>query len=104
MVVAIGLFGIYFTHKVAGPVFKMKRLLRQVGEGDLRVEARLRKGDELKSFFDAFTRMVGGLRALEQRHLDEVEMAVESLERGDLEGASRSLGRVRRGIRDQIGS
>ena len=60
MVVLIGLLGIYFTHKVAGPVYKMKRLLKQVGQGNLRVEARLRKGDELQDFFDTFTQMVAG--------------------------------------------
>ena len=43
MVVLIGLLGIYFTHKVAGPVFKMKRLLKQVGDGHLHVDARLRR-------------------------------------------------------------
>ncbi|HZU82782.1 MAG TPA: hypothetical protein VE987_07695 [Polyangiaceae bacterium] len=103
MVVAIGLFGIYFTHRVAGPVHKMKRLLRQVGEGDLRVEARLRRGDELKGFFDEFTRMVAGLRDLDRRQLEEVEAAIQALERGDRGDAAVSLQRVRRVIRDAIG-
>ncbi len=35
LVICVGLAGIVFTHKVAGPIFKMKRLLRQVGEGKL---------------------------------------------------------------------
>ncbi len=42
-VVALGLAGIVFTHKVAGPIFKMKRLLREVGSGKLVVRERLRK-------------------------------------------------------------
>ena len=28
LVVLIGLLGIYFTHKVAGPIYKMKMLLK----------------------------------------------------------------------------
>ena len=41
LVIAIGFAGIVFTHKIAGPIFKMKRLLRQVGEGKLVVSERL---------------------------------------------------------------
>jgi signal transduction histidine kinase len=102
MVVAIGLFGIYFTHKVAGPIFKMTRLLKQVGEGNLRVEARLRKGDELHAFFDTFTQMVAGLREFENQRLDDVELAIEAIERGDHEDAVRSLQHVRRTIRGAL--
>jgi nitrogen fixation/metabolism regulation signal transduction histidine kinase len=95
LVVLIGLLGIYFTHKVAGPVFKMKRLLKHVGQGNLRVEARLRKGDELQDFFDAFTHMVAGLRDMEKRQLDEVDKAMDALEHGDRDAAKKALGRVR---------
>src|SRR6185437_10745230 len=95
MVVLIGLLGIYFTHKVAGPVFKMKRLLKQVGDGHLHVEARLRRGDELTDFFDAFTQMVEGLRQMESRQLADVEAALKALEGGSKDDASAALGRVR---------
>src|SRR5579872_4691352 len=95
MVVLIGLLGIYFTHKVAGPVYKMKRLLKQVGEGDLRVHTRLRKGDELKDFFDTFTKMVSGLRDVEGRHLEEIEKAMAAIARGEDAEASDLLGRTR---------
>ena len=95
MVVLIGLLGIYFTHKVAGPIYKMKRLLKQVGQGNLRIESRLRKGDELQDFFDAFTQMVAGLRGMEKQQLDELDKALAALERGAKDDASASLGRVR---------
>jgi len=95
MVVLIGLLGIYFTHKVAGPIHKMKRLLAQVGKGSLRVETRLRKGDELHDFFEAFTQMVASLRSFEQAQLSDLERALSSLERGDKEAAMAALGRVR---------
>ena len=102
MVVMIGLLGILFTHKVAGPVFKMTRLLGQVGAGDLRVEARLRRGDELKAFFDAFTKMLAGLRDFERRQLVDIETAVKALERGDKESATKALQQVSKTIRSAI--
>ncbi|MFI5298899.1 MAG: HAMP domain-containing protein, partial [Polyangiales bacterium] len=78
LVVLVGLAGIVITHKVAGPVFKMKRLLREVGEGRLIVPpGRLRKGDELQDFFDVFAAMVTKLR---ERQSIEIEMLDAVLE------------------------
>src|SRR5580704_16129442 len=99
MVILIGLLGIYFTHKVAGPVFKMKRLLKQVGDGHLHVDARLRRGDELIDFFQTFTQMVQGLRQMEMNQLEDVEAAVKALEGGSKEEASAALNRVRDAMR-----
>jgi methyl-accepting chemotaxis protein len=98
MVVLIGMLGIYFTHKVAGPIFKMKRLLRQVGEGHLHVDARLRKGDELIDFFETFTQMVDGLRQMESRQLEDVEAAIRALEGGSKDDAAAAMGRVRQAM------
>jgi nitrogen fixation/metabolism regulation signal transduction histidine kinase len=82
MVVLIGLLGIYFTHKVAGPIFKMRRLLRQVGEGKLVFSERLRKGDELREFFDDFSRMVDQLRARHAREIIELDAAIVAAQAG----------------------
>jgi methyl-accepting chemotaxis protein len=102
MVVLIGLLGIYVTHKVAGPVYKMKRLLGQVGQGNLRVDARLRKGDELRDFFEAFQKMVANLRTLEKQQLDYVDKAIDAVERGAKEDAKTSLGKVRDAMRNAL--
>jgi hypothetical protein len=102
MVVLIGMFGIYFTHKVAGPVFKMKRLLKQVGDGHLHVDARLRKGDELVDFFETFTQMVQGLRQMETNQLADVEAAVKALEGGTKEETSAALKRVRDAMKSAL--
>jgi hypothetical protein len=80
----------------------MKRLLKQVGQGNLHVEARLRKGDELQDFFDAFTQMVAGLRRFEKEQLAELEAAMNALERGAKEEANASLGRVRESMKTSI--
>jgi nitrogen fixation/metabolism regulation signal transduction histidine kinase len=98
MVVLIGLLGIYITHKVAGPVYKMTRLLKQVGEGNLHVDARLRKGDELRAFFETFTHMVGGLRDIEKRQLAEIDGALAALDAGSKDEAVVALRRLRDAI------
>jgi hypothetical protein len=80
LVVLIGFAGILVTHKVAGPIFKMKRQIRDVGEGHLRIPAKLRKGDELVDFFDAFETMVVNLRARQQGEIDKLDQAIKTLE------------------------
>lgn len=79
-VVAIGLAGIVFTHKVAGPIFKMKGLLRRVGEGKYAIHSGLRKGDELQHFFDSFVRMVEALRTRQETTIKQLDLAISQLE------------------------
>jgi nitrogen fixation/metabolism regulation signal transduction histidine kinase len=69
LVLGVGLAGVVVTHKVAGPVFKMKRLLGELAKGHFRVVARLRKGDELQYFFDAFN---DAAEQLSRRQEDEI--------------------------------
>lgn len=76
LVVCIGAAGIFVTHKVAGPIFKMKRHLRQVAKGQLQVPWGLRKGDELVHFFDAFRKMVAALRSERERHIELINGAI----------------------------
>lgn len=80
LVLGVGVAGIIFTHKIAGPIFKMKRLLRQVGEGKLVVRERLRKGDELQHFFEAFEKMVEDLRERQQAKIAKMDAILEELE------------------------
>ncbi|WP_437947295.1 HAMP domain-containing protein [Sorangium sp. So ce296] len=80
LVLGVGVAGIVFTHKIAGPIFKMKRLLRQVGEGKLVVRERLRKGDELQHFFEAFEKMVEDLRARQQAKISKMDAILAKLE------------------------
>jgi nitrogen fixation/metabolism regulation signal transduction histidine kinase len=89
LVLAVGMVGIVFTHKVAGPIFKMKRLLRQIGEGKLVVRERLRKGDELQHFFEVFEAMVAELRKRQEAEIAKVDRILDKL--GDAPLSTRGL-------------
>jgi nitrogen fixation/metabolism regulation signal transduction histidine kinase len=80
LVVGVGLAGIVFTHKIAGPIFKMKRLLRQIGEGKLVLREKLRKGDELQHFFESFEKMVEALREHQKGEIAKVDKILEKLD------------------------
>ena len=80
LVVAIGIAGILVTHRVAGPIYKMKRLLGYVGEGHLRLTEKLRKGDELQHFFDSFEKMVESLRHRQEVEIGKLDHAIRQLQ------------------------
>jgi hypothetical protein len=99
LVLVIGCFGIWFTHKVAGPVYKMKMLLKQVGDGKLVFQGKLRKGDELQDFFEVFATMVDRLR---ERQAKEVEQLDAALKMAAQSGASQeSIAKVQL-VRDEM--
>jgi nitrogen fixation/metabolism regulation signal transduction histidine kinase len=79
LVLGVGLAGVVVTHKVAGPVFKMKRLLGELGKGHFRVVARLRKGDELQYFFDAFNDAAEQLSRRQEEEIEQIGAVITIL-------------------------
>jgi len=88
---------------VAGPVFKMKRLLKMVGDGRLHIAESLRKGDELQSFFDTFTAMVASLREREKVKLEAVDKALQALDRNEPDQARAALTGARDTMKRRLG-
>ena len=98
-VVFIGLLGIFITHKVAGPIYKMKMLLKQVGSGKLNFHGKLRKGDELQEFFETFATMAEQLKA---RQADEVQRLTDALAITESGGVTdEALAKIR-SVRDEM--
>jgi nitrogen fixation/metabolism regulation signal transduction histidine kinase len=87
LVFLVGIAGIIFTHKVAGPIFKMKRLLREVGEGKLVLQGRLRKGDELQDFFEVFATMVEKLRERQAGEIATLDGVIADAKKNEADGA-----------------
>lgn len=76
-VIAIGLMAIVITHRIVGPLFRIKRMGREVTQGVIRPpEYGLRPGDELKDVFDVFATMVKSLRDRTEADLKAVEAAI----------------------------
>lgn len=48
----VALMGIFLSHKIAGPLFRIERTIRNITNGDLSEHIVLRKGDELSSLAD----------------------------------------------------
>jgi methyl-accepting chemotaxis protein len=86
LILGVGLAGIVVTHKIAGPIYKMRRQLRELGEGRIRMPAPLRKGDELGDFFETFREMVQRLRTRQGEEIAMLDAAVDEL-RGKVDDA-----------------
>jgi nitrogen fixation/metabolism regulation signal transduction histidine kinase len=84
LVVLLAGAGILVTHKVAGPIYKMKRQIRALGKGSLQIPAPLRRGDELVDFFDTFNATVRSLRERQEMEIALLDKAIEGL-RGKME-------------------
>jgi methyl-accepting chemotaxis protein len=63
LILAILIFigGIFVSHKIAGPIYRIERSAQAISAGDLRVNFKIRKQDELKEAASALEAMVGSL-------------------------------------------
>jgi len=59
--VIVFILSILVTHTIAGPVYRMERVAREIGAGNLTGNTKLRPRDELKELADAFNTMTEGL-------------------------------------------
>ncbi|ATB45814.1 hypothetical protein [Corallococcus macrosporus] len=77
--VALGLFGLVFTHRVAGPVHVMSLYVAALAAGRYPRLRPLRRGDELKLFFDRFSEAVTRIREREADEAYALETVLEAL-------------------------
>lgn len=81
-ILAVAFASIFVSHKIAGPIYRFEKEAKAIGEGDLTVKFKLRKGDELKELADALEKMGGALR-------NKIKDALESA--GELSGGLEKL-------------
>lgn len=99
LLVLLSIMGIVITHRIVGPVHKMKRLLRRVSTGRLVVDERLRRGDELEDLFETFLQMTFSLRAMQHARLSTLD---STLRRAEETGASEEVVAGLRALRAQM--
>ncbi|MGZ3418995.1 MAG: hypothetical protein ACXVEF_33160 [Polyangiales bacterium] len=77
LVLLVALFGVILTHKIAGPLYRVRQLFREVGEGKFSPYRPLRKGDELQEFFGEFSTMVEQLKEQQRKEIAHLGEAIE---------------------------
>lgn len=76
------IFGIVYSHKLAGPIYRLEKSLIQIIEGERDFEVRLRKGDQFKKFEILFNKLIKKLNEENEEILkfsDEVQEVKKTL-------------------------
>ncbi|MBW2735264.1 MAG: hypothetical protein JRH20_23010 [Deltaproteobacteria bacterium] len=86
-------YGIFITHKVAGPIFKMTRHMKDIEANRIYPLWGLRKGDQLQEFFAAFQDMHASLRERTEKDMILLNQVIAAIDRGD--GLEEMMPRIR---------
>lgn len=84
LLASLSVMGIFITHRIVGPVYRMKRLLRQVGTARFSVKEKLRRGDELEDLFETFVQTVNSLEALQAGRRATLDATLEKARKADV--------------------
>jgi methyl-accepting chemotaxis protein len=100
--VLLALHSVFVSHRIAGPLYRFRKVFGAVAGGDLSVRATLRKGDYLGKESESLNRMIVSLRAKVesiQNHHGEMQKVLtalkQSVDRGSIEEVHRLLEALR---------
>ncbi|MFC2172953.1 hypothetical protein ACFLU6_10040 [Acidobacteriota bacterium] len=102
--IALIICGILASHKIAGPVLKLKRFLNEVAQGDFTQQIAFRRKDQLDDFAVVLNETVANLAARKknrQQIMEELGQRAEALsgalsaEAPDTEEIKRLIGEIR---------
>ncbi|MDD5680809.1 MAG: HAMP domain-containing protein, partial [Candidatus Omnitrophica bacterium] len=64
LAILIFIFAIFISHRIAGPIYRIKSVIREMGEGKLDVPVYLRKNDELHDLAEEINKLQESLKAM----------------------------------------
>lgn len=83
VIVILSGISIFITHKVAGPVYRFRKVLAEVADGNLDISIQLRKRDDLHDLAEDMNKVIGELRdfvqTLQEDH-ETISACIEELE------------------------
>ena len=78
------MIGIYASHKIAGPIYRIEKFLGLMANGDLSLTLTLRKNDELASLAGGINRFVESVKSAmkkEKAAIGSISVSMENLRR-----------------------
>ncbi len=84
LVIALAVYGIKMTHRVAGPLFKVSLYLAKMRDGRYDKVWNLRKGDQLVEFYEHFKTAHGGVVTAEQGDIDAIKSVIAAAQTAGL--------------------
>lgn len=83
LILIISLGTVFMTHKIAGPLYRIRMLLNEVQKGNLDVNFKLREGDQLQGLAHALNDLIGNYRSVVKELIhtaDELRIKCTALE------------------------
>ncbi|MEW6534629.1 MAG: HAMP domain-containing protein [Candidatus Auribacterota bacterium] len=80
--IVFGLIGVFISHKVAGPLYRLKKAMGYVRNGEYSREIRFRKGDELHDMAVSFNEMSMSLevrKEVDMLYIEKMEALVQQI-------------------------
>lgn len=77
---------LFASHKIAGPLYRLKKEIEKISEGDFSANFQIRTNDQLKSLATSLTIMAGFLKdkiISLKKEVNELNKAIEKLPQGD---------------------
>jgi methyl-accepting chemotaxis protein len=93
---------VFLTHKIAGPMYKMKLIFSKVSGDNLKVEGRIRHSDELQHVFLGFQEMIDRLRGDREAQVEGLTEIEALLERDEAGEAREKLVQMRERLRSSL--
>ncbi len=78
------IIGIYASHKIAGPIYRIEKFLGSMADGDLSLPLTLRRNDELLSLASGINRVIDSVKATvkkEKAAIGDISTSIENLRR-----------------------
>jgi methyl-accepting chemotaxis protein len=78
------MIGIYASHKIAGPIYRIEKFLGSMADGDLSLPLTLRRNDELMSLASGINRVIDSVKATvkkEKAAIGSISTSMENLRR-----------------------
>ena len=83
-VIVLGIIALYMSNQIAGPLWRTKKSLDRVGQGDWAFKLQFRNGDFLNDFPDVFNGMLESLRRQTVDELDELKAIEAAADDGEV--------------------
>ena len=74
------IIGIYASHKIAGPIYRIEKFLGSMADGDLSTPLTLRRNDELMSLAGGINRVIESVKMTVKKERDAIASISTSME------------------------
>ena len=97
---------IFFSHRIAGPLYRFRTIFEEIGKGNLAVSANIRKDDYLKKEAEGLRDMLTSLRervtAIDKDSQD-LNQALAELKRAVDQGTPHESREIVKRVEEQVG-